>query len=577
MSGLGAGAAQSVDRMAAVLGRMTPEAQHALVAEADRQRVKIWDQCRKDIWLWLRHYVTTTNLHVEDADSEGLSEDPFPDYPHIRLLFEACGVVKPRKVLVEKSRDMMFSWGMAALFLHDVMFFESAPMFMTTYLERYVDDGGEKNTINSLFGRIRHMYSRLPEWMMALAPLRFSKGKILNTKNGSFITGIKSTEHSGRAGKFRRALADEFAHFDQSEANLAALNNTCPRGLILGSTPGRTGKHNAFGRLANQKGHGGFKKLTLHYSMHPSPQRRQGTEWWDAVTSSLTPEDIARELEISYEGAIEARVWGRLDRDVHVQDLNYDPRLPLYLSFDHGLNEETVEFWQQAQLLDPDGIPYTQHRMIEEYQGGVPEFGHKMTVWENIARLKDILSRDPYNFEFEPPPKGARGQEWKIGKLKPGQIMGFYADPRGSDMNIAVQSRKTDDTRLTSSHAVYLQHGFRLQSKFSKIKDGVTIIEDWISQKPPCLVLATRCLRAAEAMINHRHVVRNNSGERYVTDSVKEDWTKHWADSARYYAIHVTSLSKTRRPAEQKYMRLYQCSGPVGARRTVYVPVTEEN
>ena len=215
---------------------------------------------------------------------------------------------------------------------------------------------------------------------------------------------------------------------------------------------------------------------------------------------------------------------------------------------------------------------YIQHRIVDYYQGGIPIFGHKMTVWENIAQLKRKLAEPPYEFKFDPVLPDTFGPEWEYGRLAEGQVAEFFADPRGADQNIAVQSRKIDDTRLTSSHTVYRQHGFHLKAKFSKVKDGLTLISDWLNQKPPHLVMGTHCKPVIEALINHRHKVRKTEGGRLILDAVNEDWTKHWADSLRYYAIHATTMRMNRATNQKKYREVHRRT-PSGARFTQFIEV----
>ena len=525
--------------------------------ESEATNDALWERCRDDIWYWLTEFVTTENHHREEVVLGGqprVTLDPFPRMPHHELVVEAYW--KPANVVVEKSRDMMLTWTVCAIFLWDLLFTENVQMFITTYQDYLVDDGGENATSSTLMGRILGMYKRLPPWMHERAPLRVKKGLIKNTKTGTYVSGKKASEHSSRSGKYYRAFADEFAHFERSEANLAALVPACPTGLMLGSTPGRTGRYNAFGRIVTTDPdkfglHAGFKKVTLHWSMHPDRTH----EWYQLETAKLSQEDKAREYDISYEGAVEARVWP-FERDVHVADIEYRPELPLYLSFDHGLNEETVIFWQTEEKAGK------LHRYaIDEYQGGVPVFGVKMTPWENAAELVKKLTAEPYNLEVD-----------DEGKLV--GLAGAYGDPRGSDEAIPVQSRKTDDTRLTSWHTVYAQNGIYIQHQFSKIKDGIILIADWLHNDPkqnvePCMTVSTRCRMLIEAMINHRHATDKSTGK--VLDRVVEDWTKHWCDSARYFAINTSSVRSAHAPKEPEYREVWVQTA--GGPRLRYIPI----
>lgn len=510
------------------LNRMTPAEVAALAQTSDSpaMREKEWLECQNDIHYFLRNHVRTINFHREATVLGGVPKvtiDPFPDFPHTNLMIDAY--VAPQLLLIEKSRDMMLSWVMASIFLWDVMFNEEAvPMFMTTYRERLVDDGGANSTANSLMGRVRLMYEQFPPWMIDRAGLRFSMNRISNPTTKSFISGYKSSEHSSRSGKYFRAFADEYAHFERSEATLAALIPACPAGLCLGSTPGRSGRNNAFGRIAcadpDQEGkHFGFKKLTLHWSMHPLRNK----EWFNRETAALTKEEVAREYEIGYDSAIAGRVYPELSRETHVGQYPYDETLPLYLSADHGLANEHVLMWQ---LHEMDGEK--QYWIVDEFIGGVRGFGKKMSPWALLARLNEKLADYPYELKFS-----------NAGRtIEPRQIADFFADPRGQDDNVAVQNRKTDDTRLTSFWAVYRDHGYQPRGDYSKVADGVQIFQRWVEGGQ--LRINAPCIVTIESLLNYQYRTDRETGE--VLDQIKKDAHSHGCDAARYFALGMDRM-----------------------------------
>tara|TARA_Y100000310_G_scaffold343311_1_gene450332 strand:+ start:674 stop:2221 length:1548 start_codon:yes stop_codon:yes gene_type:complete len=515
----------------------------------------LWEKCQKDPWYFITNYVRTINLHMEDVDYADPTVDLFPDYPYLRNLIRE--LVKPQNVLVEKTRDMMLTWTVCAVFFWDIMFNTAAPMLMTSRRGGDVDDGGENSTANSLLGRIRFMYTNLPDWMRERVLLRFKTGSITNQKSGSFIVGMKAMQHTGRQGKYRRIFADEFAHFDFSESNLESMKLACQKGLILGSTPGITGRFNAFGRLATTSGTGGFKKITLHWTKHPLRGKKVDPEcaWYKRQCESLDAEGIARELDINYTGSVSAKCF-TFDYDLNVAPgIKYSADHPIYLSADHGLNEETWLFWQRY-----GGIDY----IIDTYQGGVPRDGRKLTVWQNRQKLCRKLIEPPYELPYVVRP-GLDGEEIVVIQA----LGGAYGDPRGADDVISTQSRKTDDTRLTSYHAVYRQAGIRVRSQYSKIKDGLSIIERQltlgvlkVTDTDPVLI---------DAFQSHRHKKDKRTGQ--ILDGVIEDWTKHWIDAVRYYFINTRRISNlsTRKAKKVRQVWTY---GPTGCRYPTNIAIS---
>ena len=367
----------------------------ALDRNQDALYDKLWDRCKNDLQFWVFNYAHAVNLHMEAIIHEGEespseSIDLFPDFPHVRMVLDA--LEDPTNILIDKSRDMMCTWSLCAIFCHDLIFQEAAPLLMASRRFDDVDDGGEDSTTDSLLGRVRFIYENLPEWQKIRAPLRIKTGLMRNKKTDAYIAGIKAVRHTGRGGKYRRAVADEFGHWPYGEANLESMKYACQRGLILLSTPPREGRNHCFGRLATDT----TKKmahLSLHWTLHPL----RGDEWYEQAIDGMTPEQIARELEISYSGAVEGRIFGAFDEEVHlVEGLEYDPSLPLYTSHDHGVNEETCVFIQ-VDKINPFSTVFT-NTIFLEYDGQeetvVRIVVDKDSKIESINYLKKSLTRD---------------------------------------------------------------------------------------------------------------------------------------------------------------------------------------
>ena len=514
----------------------------ALDRNQDALYDKLWDRCKNDLHFWVFNYAHAVNLHMEAIvddgdDAPGESIDLFPDFPHVRMVLDA--LKDPKNLLIDKSRDMMCTWSLCAIFCHDLIFQEAAPLLMASRRFDDVDDGGEDSTTDSLLGRVRFIYENLPEWQKIRAPLRIKTGLMRNKKTDAYIAGIKAVRHTGRGGKYRRAVADEFGHWPYGEANLESMKYACQRGLILLSTPPREGRNHCFGRLATDTTKM-MKHLSLHWTLHPL----RGDEWYEQAIDGMTPEQIARELEISYSGAVEGRIFGAFDEEVHlVEGLEYDPSLPLYTSHDHGVNEETCVFIQ----VDKDDTWY----IVDEYQGGKNSDSGAITVWDNCEALVNILNAPPYSL-IRMPNDGIAG------------LTGAYGDPAGKVENIILQTRKSDDHKTTSYHSVYNQHNIKIQSKYSKWLDGIQIINDRLKRRK-LFISRNKCPSVWEAFIHYRRG-RNpkDDPKQPYTDSPVKDWTNHWMDAVRYFGIGRTTLAAARGRQPHKYRQEWRPSGRTG-------------
>ena len=146
-----------------------------LDSKQDTNYDKLWDKCANDLHFWVFNYASAVNLHMEAVVKEGEaapgeSVDLFPDYPHVRMVLDS--LKDPKNILIDKSRDMMATWSLCAIFCHDLLFQEAAPLLMASRRFDDVDDGGEDSTTDSLMGRVRFIYENLPEWQKIRAPLR---------------------------------------------------------------------------------------------------------------------------------------------------------------------------------------------------------------------------------------------------------------------------------------------------------------------------------------------------------------------------------------------------------------------
>ena len=94
------------------------------------------------------------------------------------------------------------------------------------------------------------------------------------------------------------------------------------------------GKFNEHYRMRTLAIAGKMRLIRLHWSMNPMYTK----EWYEWKTTSMTPEQIAQELEISYDASVEGRVYKRFGPrpvgDCEFGKFEYDPYLPLYYSID---------------------------------------------------------------------------------------------------------------------------------------------------------------------------------------------------------------------------------------------------
>lgn len=205
-------------------------------------------------------------------------------------------VAEAQEGLVEKSRDVGWTWVAAAYALHKWLF---APGFKTTFGSRkevYVDRIGDPD---SIFGKIRLMLDRLPHWMLPAGLSRTEHDnfmRLINPANGNAITG-EAGDNMGRGGRSTLYVVDEGAfieHAEKVDAAIVANANT----RIWASSVNGTG--NVFFR----KRHSGHIPV---FRFHWSDDPRKDAAWAEAKQRELssTPATWAAEYDIDYAASVE--------------------------------------------------------------------------------------------------------------------------------------------------------------------------------------------------------------------------------------------------------------------------------
>lgn len=282
---------------------------------------------------------TSTGPHVE----------PFPSFGYLEPWWDAFRSGKD--FVAEKTRQVMASWAAAAGFLHDILFYPDWTDLLISRRESLVDDGGSGSTFQSLLGKVRFMYDRLPEQWRENLRLEFSYLKVHNPSMQSTLIGESSNPQAGRSGNYRRVLLDEAGFIPNSEQVYAAVRPACPSGIIATGTP--NGRGNILYRLRSTPG---MRVVRMHWSDHPERACScNGTGhsgcWYARQCDTMTPAQIARELDISYDDSVGGKVWYTFDRASMVRDVPFLPGVPVICFWDFGVGDETAILFCQVERL----------------------------------------------------------------------------------------------------------------------------------------------------------------------------------------------------------------------------------
>lgn len=251
-----------------------------------------------------------------------------------------------RDGLVEKSREMGVTWLTTTLFLWKWLFDDNFNALIGSYKQEIVDDKSK----DSLFGMLDYNLRSLPKWML---PRKFrfithrTAMKIVNPENMNIIKGDTMNPEFGRGSRRTVVLLDEGAHWEYFQDAWDSCGDTTNCRITVSTPLG----YNSFAALRES----GIDVKRLHWALHPL----KDDAWYQYEKSRRTEDNVAQELDISYNKSQKGRVYPDWDQ-VTLGDYPYDPSLPLFCSWDYGKADPTAMIWWQR---NPDNS----YRIIDCY------------------------------------------------------------------------------------------------------------------------------------------------------------------------------------------------------------------
>lgn len=247
----------------------------ATAAKTDRRAVE-WLKASADA-----AYFTDTYLYIHEPQGATHTVIPFKLWPaQIKLIWL---LMVTRLVVVLKARQLGISWLVCAYVLWLCFFQEGRVALFFSQGQLEADE---------LIRRVKAMYTRLPEWMLAAGPkLTIDNTSELEWSSGSNIKSLPATKKAGRSLTASVVLMDEFAFLEWGETLYSAAKPVIDGGgqFFIVSTANGEGTlfhtlwQNAVAALNN------FKAVFLPWWTRPD--RTQ--EWYAALSrDAVTPLQI---------------------------------------------------------------------------------------------------------------------------------------------------------------------------------------------------------------------------------------------------------------------------------------------
>lgn len=322
-------------------------------AATDKElQVAIRAICADDPIFWFNHFAWTYDprQRAENQVVPFILWDYQIDLIHwLKENIEATmGTIDRRNLGIEKSRDMGISW-VVIEFIQWWWQFKNGSFLLGSRKQEEVDVRGDLDT---MFGKLRFNLERQPSYLM---PPGFDwkhhdKQLCLINPTGGEITGESAASNFARGGRKLCIVFDEHAAMGNDEsAWTAAAQSTNVRLSV--STP--SGPNNKFYRLMSGKDDEELDKKRIHWSLHPikacgltvDQEGKLTSPWYEAQKKTMSPGDVARELDINYATSIKGLVFPDYTEKHKVPDYKpnkegvivrvFDPGIRFYVGFYH--------------------------------------------------------------------------------------------------------------------------------------------------------------------------------------------------------------------------------------------------
>lgn len=170
-----------------------------------------------------------------------------------------------RDLLVEKSRDMGFTWLVLTVFLWFWLQSTGGNDFLLGSYK--FDEVDCKGNLKTLFEKLRYnLYLLHPVFL----PEGFNNNQhdkianLINPATQSFIEGEHCTADFSRSGRYRAILLDEFAFWEHQDEEAWTATGDSSLCRVVVSTPGGFGRY--FSKLRFS---GAIDVLSFHWTLHP--------------------------------------------------------------------------------------------------------------------------------------------------------------------------------------------------------------------------------------------------------------------------------------------------------------------
>jgi len=367
-----------------------------LLQEAERSKkskLDILKLCKKDPIFFCNFFCWTLDPRLANPHL------PFILYPRQTELFKKMDecLLRANKgehinLLTDKPRGVGVSYTIMVWILHKFLFSDFSAL-VGSRKEDLVDKTG---STSSLFHKLDYNLAKLPIWMTGgYDKTKHRANMILKHPTlDSVIDGESSNADFGKGGRYSVIIFDELGAW--MEARSAWESSGESTNFRIGvSTPPEAGRDSHWYKLlSGQRG----RIENFEFNWDDVPTRDE--KWLEDARETKSEEEFAREVMKSFAGTTEGKVYARDMRLVRLSAVDYNPKLPLFVSWDDGGDGTALIWWQKdfstGQLYIIDCYQES-NRAVEYF---VPFFGHDIpSIISPIDGANSTPEYDSYALE----------------------------------------------------------------------------------------------------------------------------------------------------------------------------------
>jgi len=484
-----------------------------IIQEAENDVVlqqRLIQQCTKDPLYFFNCFMWTYNPRVE----------PF-DFPFITYNFQdkfinqiiQC-ITDGRDNCTEKSRDMGFSWQLVGIHIWAFLFKGWSSLY-GSYKEDYVDHQGD---MDAFFERVRYSMGWLPKWMLPSDLI--DKYMSISSKQLGAEMGGDAGQNFGTGGRRKFITMDEFALWQFADKAFRKTRDisSC---RILGGTP--EGRFNLYGKIMTSHkdyAHLDIEKIRLHWKQHPHKTQ----EWYENEKKNRTKLDVAKELDISYNESVTGAVYKDFMQIVKFGRYEYNPKLPLYTSWDFGRDTTCIIWVQHDTKTDT-------HYIIDSFQ----KSKYEIDPFE-LEFMRAFITGQPENYDYT-------SEELQLIQKHEGwRYAGHFGDPYNKDSKTI--NAKSSISQILAEKNIHVR-----ARRTSTVAERINKTSLFMKK----LVVDDRNDQFINAIIQSRYpeTKENSQSTREKILPIHDD-NSHFRTGLEYYVDNALAPQKIINPEEEK-------------------------